>query len=65
MDTILYRPEQAANLLNVSRTTIFALMGAGEIRSISIGRRRRISVQALHEFVERRTESAASDGLEA
>jgi excisionase family DNA binding protein len=65
--TILVRPEEAARMLRVSRTEMFRLLDSGEIRSLLIGRRRRIPVAALDEFVASRlaaTEAGvAGDGL--
>jgi len=51
---ILVRPEEAARLLRVSRTAIYALLRDGELSSITIGHRRRIPRAALDEYVARR-----------
>ncbi len=53
MEPILLRPEQAAEALNVSRSTIYQLLRRNEITSIKIGAARRIRPEALREYVER------------
>ena len=49
---VLYTPEQAAEHLSMSRTRIFQLMGSGELRSIKIGRSRRIPQRAIDDLVQ-------------
>ena len=48
---IVLTVEEAADRLRVGRTTMYALVTSGAIRSVSIGRLRRIPVDALHEYV--------------
>jgi excisionase family DNA binding protein len=43
--------EAAAELLSISRTRMFALIRAGELRSIRVGRLRRVPADALAEYV--------------
>ncbi len=43
---------EAAEACGLSRSTFYGLMGRGEIRSISIGRRRLIPESALREFMD-------------
>ncbi|MEV4379777.1 helix-turn-helix domain-containing protein [Streptosporangium sp. NPDC049644] len=50
-DLMLLRPEKAAELLSVGRTTVYALMRSGALRSVRIGTLRRIPPTALVEFV--------------
>lgn len=45
--------EQAANRLGIGRTTMYALVTAGQVRSVTIGRLRRIPAQCLDEYVAR------------
>lgn len=52
-NTLLYRPEEGARALGLSRARVFELMASGELESIRIGRSRRIPRQALEAFVER------------
>jgi excisionase family DNA binding protein len=53
METLLLRPEQAAESLSLSRTTVFELLRTGELASVKIGRSRRITPDALRDFVVR------------
>lgn len=52
-DPLLLTPEEAAKLLRVGRTTIYALMKAGQLRPVHIGRSCRISHAELERFVGR------------
>lgn len=52
MDTqLLYRPEEAAEVLSLSRATVYELLSSGSLPSIKIGRSRRITRAALESFV--------------
>jgi excisionase family DNA binding protein len=46
---LLLTPEHAAAKLDVGRTTVYALMASGELRSVKIGRSRRVPAAALEE----------------
>ena len=48
---LLYRPEEAAEALSVSRATVYELMAAGTLASVKIGRSRRVTREALEQFV--------------
>ena len=48
---LLLTPQEAADALSINRTTLYALLMRGEIRSILIGRARRIPVQVLEEWI--------------
>lgn len=50
---------EAANALSLSRSKVYELMAAGEIRSVKIGTSRRIPRLALHEYIARLEEEAA------
>src|SRR4051812_45552262 len=52
-EALLLTPEEAAKLLRVGRTTVYALMKAGELRPVHIGRSCRISHAELERFVSR------------
>jgi excisionase family DNA binding protein len=52
-DPLLLTPEEAAKVLRVGRTTVFALMKAGELRAVHIGRSCRLSLAELQRYVER------------
>ena len=50
---LLLTPEEAAEVLRVGRTTIYALMKAGDLRPVHIGRSCRISRAELERYVRR------------
>jgi excisionase family DNA binding protein len=52
---ILLTPEQAAQALGIGRTKLYELLGTAELPSVRIGGSRRVSVDALTEFVRRLT----------
>ena len=51
-DRLLLTPEEAATVLRVGRTTVYALMKAGDLRPVYIGRSCRISRAELERYVE-------------
>jgi len=53
VDTLLLKPEEAAAELRLSRATLYQLLASGRLRSVAIGRARRIPREALREFIER------------
>jgi len=52
-DPLLLTPEEAARLLRVGRTTVYALMKAGELRPVHIGRSCRLARAELERYVRR------------
>jgi excisionase family DNA binding protein len=48
---------QAAAVLAVGRTTVYKLVGAGDLEAVHIGRSVRIPVSTVEEFVERQYRS--------
>lgn len=49
---LLLTPEEAAERLSLSRTTVYELVRKGRLQSVKIGRARRIPRAALQEYVE-------------
>ena len=49
----LHRVETVAKRFDVGRTTIYRLVGSGELRSIRVGGSRRIPESAITEYIER------------
>lgn len=47
----LYSIEDVIEATSLGRTTLFALVRDGKIRSVKVGRRRMISAAALDEFI--------------
>ena len=43
--------EEAAELLGIGRTLMYALISAGEVESVRIGRLRRVPIDALERYV--------------
>ncbi|MBC7761551.1 MAG: excisionase family DNA-binding protein [Candidatus Saccharibacteria bacterium] len=55
--------EEAARRLSIARTSMFRLVGSGEVESVCVGRLRRIPVQCLEDYVSRlRLETDAAEG---
>jgi excisionase family DNA binding protein len=49
---VLLRPEEVATAMGIGRTAVFELMRTGELRSVKIGKSRRIPVDAVHDYVD-------------
>lgn len=47
----LYRVPEAAQLLGIGRTSVYALLKSGALRSVHVGRSRRIRSVDLDEFI--------------
>ncbi len=56
-DQLLLTPEEAATVLRLGRTTVYALMKSGDLRSVHIGRSCRISQAELDRYVRRLEDS--------
>ena len=55
---LLLKVEEAAQLLSLSRKTIYDLIRRGELASLKIGGSRRIPLTELHAFIARLEEVA-------
>jgi excisionase family DNA binding protein len=53
---LLLTVEEAAEAMSLGRTLMYQLVKDRQIRSIKVGRTRRIPTAALHEFVRRLSE---------
>jgi excisionase family DNA binding protein len=49
--SVLLTVEEAAQRLNIGRTTMYSLVSAGAIESVTIGRLRRVPSECLDNFV--------------
>ncbi len=49
---LLLTTEQAKRVLQIGRSHLYKLMGCGEIKSIKIGRNRRIPVMELERYIK-------------
>ncbi len=57
---LLYKPEEAAARLNISRSKLFLLIQGGEIETVQIGRSRRVPAEALADYVARLRQNAGA-----
>ena len=64
MEQLMYRPIEAARVLGMGRTAVFALIKSGRLRSIKLGGARFISADALRAFV-RELEQESADRADA
>jgi excisionase family DNA binding protein len=48
---MLYRVEEAAEALRLSRSALYELIRSGQIRTVKCGRRRLVPVAALAEYI--------------
>jgi excisionase family DNA binding protein len=55
-ESLLLTPEEVAAELRIARSRVFELIASGELRSMKIGRSRRVTRQALGAFVQRLVE---------
>ena len=53
MSSLLLTPDEAATELSLSRSVVYDLISTGTIRSIKIGRSRRVLRASLESFVNR------------
>ena len=50
---VLYRVEEAAELLSVSRNRIYELIRSNQLRTVRVGGSRRVPARCLDEYVAR------------
>ena len=48
---VLYRVDEAAEALRISRSVIYELIRSGQLRTVKVGRRRLVPVLALDDYV--------------
>lgn len=46
-------PNEAARLCSIGRTTLYAALSSGELKSVKIGARRLITLEALRDWLKR------------
>ncbi len=54
LQPLLLTPVEAARRLSIARSSLYELLLTGEIVSIKIGRSRRIPLDALTDFIDRK-----------
>ncbi len=57
---IAVSPDEAARLCSIGRTTLYAALSSGELKSVKIGTRRLITLEALRDWLKR-NETTASE----
>ena len=62
---LLVSIEEAARRLSMGRSWTYEQVLSGELKSVKLGRSRRISVQALEEFVALLERRSSSQGTES
>jgi excisionase family DNA binding protein len=55
MDRLLLRPVEAADMIGIGRSKVYALLASGELPSIRIGCRVRVPVAELRNWIEGKT----------
>jgi excisionase family DNA binding protein len=55
---VLVSVDEAATLLSLGRTVVYRLVRRGELRSIKVGRTRRVVAASLNEYIARLLERA-------
>jgi excisionase family DNA binding protein len=55
-------PRQAWRMLGCGNTTGYALLGAGELESYTIGRARRITTASIHRYIASRLSQSSAIG---
>ena len=53
-DPLIVKPSGACRMLNCGRTHLYALLRAGEIDSLLDGRSRKVVVQSIHQYIQRK-----------
>lgn len=59
-ERLLLRPEEAADLLGVSRAQAYRLIAAGELPYVRLGHRIRVPVEALRRVIEEKIAAIAT-----
>jgi excisionase family DNA binding protein len=58
---LLYPISEASELLGIKRTLTYELIGAGEIETVTVGRRRLVPREALEAYVSRLREGGRAE----
>ena len=53
MQVLAVSPNEAARLCSIGRTTLYAALSSGELKSLKIGTRRLITIEALRDWLRR------------
>jgi excisionase family DNA binding protein len=58
VNKLMYRPNEAAEILSISRDKLYDLMRVGRLRSVKDGRARFITADALSDYIRQLEEEA-------
>lgn len=58
-DLDLLKVMETAELLNVSRSTVYELMRSGALKSVKVARTRRIPMAEVRKYLDRQLQAAA------
>jgi len=58
----LLRPEEVCERLSLPRTTIFRLIGSGELESLKVGKRRLVPSDAIDDYIRRKRQAQGAAG---
>ncbi|MCB4863075.1 MULTISPECIES: helix-turn-helix domain-containing protein [unclassified Sphingobium] len=56
-DPICVRVNDAARMIGVGRTKLYALIAAGEIETVKLGKATRVTTASLHDLIRRQREA--------
>jgi excisionase family DNA binding protein len=60
-DRVLYKPEDAASRLQVSRTTVYDLINSGDLVRVKVGRAARITSESVDGYIARLVQQASHE----
>lgn len=60
MNKLLLSIEEAGEVIGLKRSKMYALIAAGDIETVKIGKSRRVPVEALENYVSRLREAAGA-----
>ncbi len=60
-ESVLMTIPEVATALRINKSYLYALLNAGALRSVRLGRRRLITREALQQFIADREREAAAD----
>jgi excisionase family DNA binding protein len=58
----MYRVEEAAELLSLSRDRVYQLIRSNQLRSVQVGKSRRVPARSLDDYVARLLRGSAGNG---
>jgi len=62
---VLYRIEEAAQLLSVSKSRVYELIRSGQLRTVKVGKSHRVPARSLDECVALLLRGSAGHGMTA